>query len=66
MANGKYYDSKSEFRKATKAAGCIEVGDDKSVMQAAPRTKIETTREDRQIRREHIRQALHEHKNGRR
>lgn len=27
MANGKLYDSKSEFRKATKAAGCREIGD---------------------------------------
>ena len=26
MANGKRYTSKSEFRKATKAAGCVEVG----------------------------------------
>jgi hypothetical protein len=29
MANGKWYTSKSEFRKATKAAGCIEVGNEK-------------------------------------
>ena len=25
---GKMYDSKSEFRKATRAAGCVEVGND--------------------------------------
>ena len=28
MANGKTYTSKSEYRKATKAAGCIEVGNE--------------------------------------
>lgn len=27
-ANGRIYDSKSEFRKATRAAGCIEVGNE--------------------------------------
>jgi hypothetical protein len=26
-ANGKLYDSKAAFRQATKAAGCIEIGD---------------------------------------
>lgn len=28
-ANGRMYDSKSEFRKATKRAGCVEVGTQK-------------------------------------
>ena len=29
MANGRMYDRKSAFRKATKAAGCIEVGNER-------------------------------------
>jgi|SRR5882672_1710482 len=28
MATGKYHDSKSEFRKDTKASGCVEVGNE--------------------------------------
>jgi hypothetical protein len=30
MADGRTYDSKSAFRRATKAAGCVEVGDQKN------------------------------------
>lgn len=43
MANGKMYDSKSEFRRATKAAGCQEIGDHKF----APRKPIPLSREQR-------------------
>lgn len=55
MANGKYYNSKSEFRKATKAAGCIEVGNDPSITR--PKSFIDV---DRKQRREQIRQAVRE------
>lgn len=33
-ATGKHYDSKAAFRAATKASGCIEVGDDPSISMA--------------------------------
>lgn len=61
MGNGKTYDSKSEFRKATKASGCIEVGNDFN--NAPPRKNIEL---DRRQRREHIKQSIYELKNGKR
>lgn len=32
-ANGKHYDSKSQFRRATKAHGCDEIGNDKRAPQ---------------------------------
>lgn len=63
MANGKIYNSKSEFRKATRAAGCIEVGNDKSVMNPQPRKPVEL---DRGARREAIRQSIYELRNGKR
>ena len=60
MANNKMYSSKHEFRKATKAAGCIEVGNDKSVMNPKPRKLIEL---DRRQRRDDIRKSIYEAKN---
>lgn len=63
MANGQLYNSKSEFRKATKAAGCIEVGNDKSVMVPPIRKPVEL---DRRQRREAIRQSIYELRNGKR
>lgn len=63
MANNKYYESKSEFRKATRAAGCIEVGNDSSVMNPKPRKPIQL---DRRQRREDIKRVLHEAKNTKR
>jgi len=62
MCNGKYYDSKSEFRKATKQAGCIEVGNDPSIMNPKPR-KMRPL--DRRERREALRQSIYELKNRR-
>lgn len=40
MATGKIVDSKSEFRRQTKAAGCIEVGNDPEILRP-PRRQIE-------------------------
>ena len=54
MADGLYYDSKSEFRKATKAAGCQEVGNETATLMK-PRQRIELSRE--QCRNE-IRKAI--------
>lgn len=61
MANGKTYDSKSEFRKATRAAGCIEVGNDPSVMNPKPKQFISP---DRARRREDIKRSIYEIKNN--
>lgn len=46
MADGHTYDSKSEFRKATRAHGCVEVGTDKSV-EPGPRKQIRLSRQER-------------------
>lgn len=60
MADGRYYDSKSEFRKATKATGNIEYGNEiPSLLK--PRQPIPL---DRAQRREDIRRALYEVRNG--
>lgn len=54
MANGLMYDSKAAFRKATKAAGCIEVGNEVSTL-LKPRPRVELSREQR---RNEIRRAI--------
>lgn len=59
MADNKFYTSKSEFRKATKAAGCIEVGTETAHM-LKPRKPIAL---DRMKRRNDIRQAVSQLKN---
>lgn len=60
MANNKYYDSKSAFRKATKRAGCIEVGNETETL-LKPRKIIEPTRKQR---REDIKKSLYDIRNG--
>ena len=57
MCDGKYYNSKREFRKVTKAHGCIEVGNDYKV---TPRGPIKL---DKRQRREDIKRSIHELKN---
>lgn len=54
MADGQYYDSKSKYRKVTKAYGCVEVGNETATL-LKPRKKIELSRADR---REAIRRAI--------
>lgn len=54
MANGKYYTSKHKFREATKAAGCIEVGNETETVMR-PRKPIQM---DRSQRVRDIRQAI--------
>jgi hypothetical protein len=61
MADGKTYTSKSEFRKATRAAGCVEVGNETSTL-TKPRQRIEL---DRGARREAIQRTIYEMKNRR-
>lgn len=61
MADGKYYSSKHKFRQATRAAGCVEVGNEtKYVTQ---RAKPKLTNMDKRARREDIKKAIHELKN---
>jgi len=59
MADGKVYDSKSAFRHATRAAGCVEVGDH----QFKPRAPIKL---DKRERVEAIKKSIYDLKNGRR
>lgn len=59
MASGKYFTSKSKFRRETKAYGCIEVGNETTIK---PRQPIKL---DKRQRREDIKKAIHELKNGR-
>lgn len=53
MADGQMYTSKAKFREATRAAGCIEVGNDPAITR--PRKPVEL---DRGQRREAIHQAI--------
>jgi hypothetical protein len=60
MGTGRYHTSKSEFRKDTKACGCVEVGNDP---QAMPKERVWVP-PDRMQRREDIRRALQTLKTG--
>lgn len=59
MGDGRYYTSKSEFRKATKACDCVEIGNDSSLYKQ--RTKIPLSREQR---REDIKHTIYNLRNG--
>lgn len=59
MATGRFHTSKSEFRKETKAAGCVEYGNDSSLTR--PRKPVPL---DRGKRRDDIRRAFYEVRNG--
>lgn len=54
MATGEYMTSKSKFRAATKASGCIEVGNETATL-LKPRKFIPLSRQDR---REAIRHSI--------
>lgn len=60
MADGKYYTSKKKFRDATRAAGCIEIGNETKYL-TAPRKPIKL---DRRKRRESIKKAINDIKYG--
>lgn len=67
MCDGKYYDSKSKFRKITKQHGCVEVGNETEFMLKKGR-RIETTSQryaKKKQRREDIKRAVWELQNGR-
>lgn len=59
MMDGRYYTSKSKYRAATKAHGCIEVGNDSSFGKA--RKPIPLSREKR---REDIKRTIYNMRNG--
>jgi hypothetical protein len=61
MCDGRYYDSKAKFREVTRAHGCIEVGNEAPTL-LKPRKPIEM---DRGQRRNDIRKAIYELRNGR-
>lgn len=61
MATGRFHTSKSEFRKDTKASGCVEVGSETKHL-LAPRKAVVL---DRAKRRDDIRRSIYELKNGR-
>ena len=60
MADGKYYTSKVAFRKATKAAGCIEIGNETKYL-TKPRKPIELNKRERL---DSIKKAIYDLKNG--
>lgn len=57
MADGKRYTSKKKFREATKAAGCIEIGNE----PVRQRQRISLSREKR---RDDIKHAIYNIRNG--
>lgn len=60
MANGRYYTSKKKFRDETRARGCIEVGNEtNTILKKRAPVKL-----DRRKRREDIKKAIHQLRNG--
>jgi hypothetical protein len=60
MVTGRYHTSKAAFRAETKAAGCIEVGNDPAITR--PRKPVPLSREKR---RDDIRRTIYDLRNGR-
>jgi hypothetical protein len=61
MADSKLYTSKAKFRETTKAHGCIEIGSETNYL-LKPRKPVPL---DRGKRREDIKQAIYNIRNGR-
>lgn len=59
MADGKHYTSKKKFRDATRAAGCVEIGNEATLTK--PRKRVEL---DRRQRREDIKRAMVQLRDG--
>lgn len=57
MATGEYLTSKSKFRQATKASGCIEVGNETATL-LKPRKIIQLSSQDRRAAIRHSIQQL--------
>jgi hypothetical protein len=60
MATGRMFDSKKRFRAETRAAGCVEVGDQKDYGKRRAPPKL-----DKRERVEHIKRSIYELQNGR-
>lgn len=60
MADGRYYDSKSQYRKVTRANNCVEVGNDTAALLKPRQTRMP----DAGRRRDDIRRAMWEVRNG--
>lgn len=58
MADNKMYTSKAKFRAATRAHGCVEVGNDPAILR--PRKPIQLSKESR---REAIQRSIYELRN---
>jgi len=58
-ADGKMYTSKRRFRQATRDANCVEIGNESLVTKHTP------VQLDRRQRREDIRKAIHDIRDGR-
>jgi hypothetical protein len=62
QVDGKFYTSKSEFRKVGRSLGLVEVGNEK----LKPKTRATDERSNKEKRHEAIRKAAAEYKAGRR
>lgn len=62
MADGNHYTSKAKFRQATRAAGCVEVGNEMATV-TKPRSRVPL---DRARRADDIKRAIYELRSGRR
>lgn len=62
MADGQHYTSKAKFRATTRAHGCVEVGNETATI-LKPRKPVPLSRGQR---RDDIRQAIHQLREGRR
>lgn len=60
MASGKYFTSKKKFRDETRAYGCVEVGTETKYLNK----KRKPIKLDKRQRREHIKKAIHDLRNG--
>lgn len=49
--DGKFYESKSAFRRVTKENGCIEIGNDPARLRKPPRPTVDRAENDRIIKR---------------
>jgi hypothetical protein len=58
MADGKHYTSKKKFRDATRAAGCVELGNDVFTMKDRKPVQL-----DRRQRVDDIKRAIYQLKN---
>lgn len=59
MATGKMHTSKAKFRADTKASGCVEIGTDTKYLLSRKPVKL-----DRRQRRDDIKRAIYEVRNG--